>query len=533
MALPTGLVASLAFFLEAHGIFLLAEKEPTDSNMALFQEMSEKSSFVTNVLRSVDGTEPKVEKSLMVDLHGISHKITNERFFRSNIYWLSPQTNFTMPEKLRFDSNFYYASKIETDSWSIRQVYKTPATLGIKSGMFHTEHAGMWTPQDGLIISGNTAVTRRNMQGSTLRVTTLPAPRFIFKENEGYSGLIADILAKMGDMSNFTIKWIPPSDGRYGSQGKDGSWNGMIGMLKGREADVSAAMLSVSLSRTEVVSFATAYLETKSTILGTDETFRSTGGLNIWGFMSVFTYPAWQFLALTLLLELQVLFIFSRRVSESTGKSLVESLFATAETSLKLGLSNGMVWDKLSSRALLMTACMFPVVVMAYYEGLLTSYLTIQHSMKLKSISDILDTGHKIVLINNSVHLKEFETAHPDSGRGRVYSQLIKDNPAALVTSVSEMDQAVLNDLKVVVVGSAVKGDISEVGIYGLTDLVDAIPDQLAFALQKDSEFYDVINHNMIQLHESGLLDYMKSKWLGQRRPRDVCGQGSGSQTAM
>ncbi len=49
---------------------------------------------------------------------------------------------------------------------------------------------------------------------------------------------------------------------------------------------------------------------------------------------------------------------------------------------------------------------------------------------------------------------------------------------------------------------------------------MDARIDPVAFALQKDSEFFELFNYYMIKLYHSGVLEYLRTKWFDDRKPQ-------------
>ncbi len=55
--------------------------------------------------------------------------------------------------------------------------------------------------------------------------------------------------------------------------------------------------------------------------------------------------------------------------------------------------------------------------------------------------------------------------------------------------------------------------------------LPDAKAEMGSFGLQTDSEFEEFLNHQIIAMHSSGVVDFLNNKWLGGREPSDdICG---------
>jgi len=47
----------------------------------------------------------------------------------------------------------------------------------------------------------------------------------------------------------------------------------------------------------------------------------------------------------------------------------------------------------------------------------------------------------------------------------------------------------------------------------------DMTVDQVAFAVQKDSEFKQVLNYQLMKMKNNGVMAFLESKWLKSRRP--------------
>ena len=529
--LPPALVSALALHLGAEKVLLLllSRRGPSDSDLALLHNVCQESRLGVNILETPSFDE-SVAKSLVIDLYGESLGLKDGRFFYPTVHWVADELNLdAAPDLLRLDSSFFVPTLTSNGSWILKDIYKLSPNLGRNEGKtLINDPVGSWSPSYGINIPAE-IWDRRHLHGLPLRVTTVPNTRFVWDYNHDgtYSGLIVDIVERMEASSNFSANWIVPSDGAYGSKNQDGSWNGMVGLLAQGEVDMSAALLSVSLSRSEVISYAHPYVVTKSTLMGTAETFKSSGrSFNFTGYLSVFTLEAWTSLLVVLSLDVVAFVIFLKKnhANASFGQTLAKSLVAVAETIVKLGLSYNPRRVNVSGRTLLWTAAMFPVIIMSYYEGLLTSYLTIKTPPPVfKSIADILITGHKIVLVKDSMQLEQFRKSPSNSARRKVYEALIEGNDDALVENTTLMNQITANDSRTVGVASLIEGDVTPEGLYGLMGLDEAIPDPLAFALQKDSEYLGLINHNMIRMYQSGVLEFIKSKWLGLRTPDSTC----------
>jgi len=82
----------------------------------------------------------------------------------------------------------------------------------------------------------------------------------------GVSGFIPDLLDAIAREEPFSYKLVTPADGKYGAF-VDGKWNGMMGMVVNKEADLVAADLTTTVKRMEDVDFSLPFLTTSVTIL--------------------------------------------------------------------------------------------------------------------------------------------------------------------------------------------------------------------------------------------------------------------------
>ncbi|KAL5102876.1 Glutamate receptor [Taenia crassiceps] len=75
-----------------------------------------------------------------------------------------------------------------------------------------------------------------------------------------YEGFCVDLVQKLAEMIKFKYKMKAVTDGQFGSL-VNGSWDGMIGELLRREADIVVAPLTITSDRERVVDFTTPFME--------------------------------------------------------------------------------------------------------------------------------------------------------------------------------------------------------------------------------------------------------------------------------
>ncbi len=160
-------------------------------------------------------TELRFKASLVLDICQFHEKVSMEhQYFSPDKHWLVPQNTLkSIPESLRFNSNFYIASSSSVDSMSIKEHYSVkgkPAEnyLGTLSmgGELKVDIPERWE-------------RRRNLHGASLRTATIEWAQFIVLEQEeplSFSGMLPDLMRPMSALCNFSIEWTTPEDKQYG-----------------------------------------------------------------------------------------------------------------------------------------------------------------------------------------------------------------------------------------------------------------------------------------------------------------------------
>ncbi|CAL1291851.1 unnamed protein product [Larinioides sclopetarius] len=112
------------------------------------------------------------------------------------------------------------------------------------------------------------------LKNATLKVTTIinspymmkKQPESSFTGNDRYEGFCKDLLEKLSEQFGFKFIIQPVKDGGYGGV-KDGKWNGMVGELLRREADIAVADLSITYARESAVDFTMPFMNLGISIL--------------------------------------------------------------------------------------------------------------------------------------------------------------------------------------------------------------------------------------------------------------------------
>lgn len=114
---------------------------------------------------------------------------------------------------------------------------------------------------------------KRDDEGNMLTVSTIVEPPYLVaKEGDEsdktvYEGFIADIMKSLGKELERTFEFKVVEDGKYGAEESPGKWNGMIGVVMNRDADMAAAPMTISAQRQKVVDFTDPFMTFGGTVL--------------------------------------------------------------------------------------------------------------------------------------------------------------------------------------------------------------------------------------------------------------------------
>ncbi|XP_060072907.1 glutamate receptor ionotropic, kainate 2-like [Ylistrum balloti] len=139
--------------------------------------------------------------------------------------------------------------------------------------------AGFWTHESGFNFTYKESTQVGVLGNKTLVITTvLDDPYVMIKEelkddpdqekygNNLYEGFCVDLLKEISDIVHFDYKITQVPDGKYGVL-NNGQWNGVIGQLVERKADIAVAALTISYEREQSIDFTKPFLNLGISIL--------------------------------------------------------------------------------------------------------------------------------------------------------------------------------------------------------------------------------------------------------------------------
>uniref|UniRef100_A0A915I5V9 Uncharacterized protein n=1 Tax=Romanomermis culicivorax TaxID=13658 RepID=A0A915I5V9_ROMCU len=219
---------------------------------------------------------------------------------------------------IEFDDNGFrknfYVNLIELEYMGI------PGTSGAVSSITNF----VWKDQIGLLTS-KARVSYERTRAKVMRsfnrklniTTALGRPFVMLKENheklppkdkyEGYAMDLINLLSKK--IENFDYDIVLSPDGKFGSEKKDGTWDGMIGELMAGRADMAVASLTITRARQQVVDFSKPFLSTGLSIMIRKP---AASEFTIFSFMHPLSNEVWMYIIFAYIGISVVLFLVSR-----------------------------------------------------------------------------------------------------------------------------------------------------------------------------------------------------------------------------
>uniref|UniRef100_A0A3P9NX12 Glutamate receptor n=1 Tax=Poecilia reticulata TaxID=8081 RepID=A0A3P9NX12_POERE len=239
------------------------------------------------------------------------------------------------------------------------------------------------------------------MQGVTLKIVTLLEEPFVMvAENilgqpKRYKGFSIDVLDGLAKILGFKYDIYQVGDGKYGSALPNGSWNGMIGELIGKRADLAVSAITITPERESVVDFSKRYLDYSVGILMR----KSEEKINIFSLLAPFDLAVWACIAAAIPVVGIMIFLLRRiqavRCHSSTGHpppptstSLQSAIWIVYGAFVQQGSDS--ILGSVALRIVMGSWWLFTLIVCSSYTANLAAYLTVSRmDNAIRSFQDL------------------------------------------------------------------------------------------------------------------------------------------------
>ncbi|XP_061782926.1 glutamate receptor ionotropic, delta-1-like isoform X1 [Nerophis lumbriciformis] len=410
-----------------------------------------------------------------------------------------------------------------------------------------------WDAVHGLNGSLKESRIENGMQGVTLKVVTLLEDPFVMvAENilgqpKRYKGFSIDVLDALAKILGFKYDIYQVSDSKYGSQLPNGSWNGMIGDLINKRADLAVSAITITPQRENVVDFSKRYLDYSVGIL----LRKPEEKINIFSLFVPFDLAVWACIAAAIPVVGVLIFLLNR-LQALRSSAARHATPGTPTNAVDSGSLQSAIWvvygafvqqggegvvGSVALRIVMGSWWLFTLMVCSSYTANLAAYLTVSRmDHAIRSFQDLarqveVDYGtvrdsavydyfrHKGTnpLEQDSTYAELWRSLSKNQGLDHCVSspsegiRKAKKSPFAFLWDMAVLEYAALtdDDCTVTVSGSGV----SSKG-YGV-------------ALQHGSPYRDLFSQKILELQEKGDLDVMKQKWWPDTGRCDLGGHTS------
>ncbi|KAK3868011.1 hypothetical protein Pcinc_026557 [Petrolisthes cinctipes] len=251
------------------------------------------------------------------------------------------------------------------------------------------------------------------------------------------TGPMANLLHALADSLNFTYS-VVQGDGYWGAPQGNGSWNGMIGLVLRKEADLGLGPFGVTFERSQVVGFTWPVFREVLHVLVP----RPRPQPQPWQFLAPFTLVVWVCVLASLVVVTGAALLVetvNRGVGEgTTHRGVISHLI----THFQIFLSQSVKWEGVGEAGRAVTAVWLiaVLVVMRTYSGALTSLLAVKKvGLKYDSLKDALADPRLTLVMEGSTAL----TAYLKSAKSGVYGELARAvGERGLQVKASQMQEA-------------------------------------------------------------------------------------------
>ncbi|XP_049886196.1 glutamate receptor 1-like isoform X2 [Pectinophora gossypiella] len=350
-------------------------------------------------------------------------------------------------------------------------------------------------------------------RNKTYIVSTIEEPPYIMREsdfeagpNDPYKGFCVDLAKMLADKLEIKYELRLVKDGKYGNENPKivGGWDGMIGELIRKEADISVAPLTVTLEREAVVDFSKPFLSFD--IKPSKKVTKDSGA--IFSFLHPLSKEIWLCVIFSVFAVSVVLFLVSRFspyewrvVSYSDTPSSEQADVSSNKTTVvnEFSFWNSM-WFSLGSfmqqgsditprsfsgRIVGSVWWFFTLIMISSYTANLASYLT------LARISEPTQSYGKIATCpEDTINARGIAVPQDDTGDDHGWLAYLLDRSATSTTAINNKPCEML----VTITNSGVK--------------------DFAVAMPKGSKLRDGVNLALQSLKNDGELQSLIRKWF-------------------
>nr|XP_046204045.1 glutamate receptor ionotropic, delta-2 [Oncorhynchus gorbuscha] len=395
-----------------------------------------------------------------------------------------------------------------------------------------------WDPVHGLNGTLTDRKLENNMRGVVLRVVTvLEEPFVMVSENvlgkpKKYQGYSIDVLDSLSNYLGFKYEIYVAPDHKYGSQQSDGVWNGLMGELVAKRADVGLSALTITPERESAVDFTTRYMDYSVGVL----LRKAERTVDMFACLAPFDLSLWACIAGTVLLVGILVYLLNwlnpprLPMGAVSSTTFYNSMWFVYGSFVQQG--GEVPYTTLATRMMMGVWWLFALIVISSYTANLAAFLTItriENSIQsLQDLSKQTELPYGTVL-DSAVYEQVRSKAMNPFERDPMYSQMWRmiNRTGGAENNVDESKEGIR---KVKYGRFAFVWDSAVLEYMAINDedcsfytVGSNAPDRgYGFAMQHGSPYRDIFSQRILELQQNGDMDILKLKWWPRDSPCDL-----------
>ncbi|XP_037633973.1 glutamate receptor ionotropic, delta-2 isoform X2 [Sebastes umbrosus] len=395
-----------------------------------------------------------------------------------------------------------------------------------------------WDPVHGLNGTLTDRKLENNMRGVVLRVVTvLEEPFVMVSENvlgkpKKYQGYSIDVLDALSNYLGFKYEIYVAPDHKYGSLQPDGQWNGLMGELVFKRADVGLSALTITPERESVVDFTTRYMDYSVGVL----LRKAERTVDMFACLAPFDLSLWACIAGTVLLVGILVYLLNwlnpprLPMGSVSSTTLYNSMWFVYGSFVQQG--GEVPYTTLATRMMMGVWWMFALIVISSYTANLAAFLTI--SRIENSIQSLQDLSKQTELpygtvLDSAVYDQVRSKSMNPFERDPMYSQMWRminrtgggdNNVEESKEGIRKVKYGRFGFVWDAAVLEYVANNDEDCSFYTVSSNA---PDRgYGIAMQHGSPYRDIFSQRILELQQNGDMDILKLKWWPKDSPCDL-----------
>ncbi|XP_076372835.1 putative glutamate receptor [Tachypleus tridentatus] len=344
-------------------------------------------------------------------------------------------------------------------------------------------------------------------------------------------GIDVKIIQALAQKFNFRLRHVPSIDKRFGAKLSNGSWNGLIGMVRRQEAEIAISDLGMSNARAEVIDYTYPYVKDQINFL-VQAPREKPRALAI---IRPFSLEMWiAILAVVLTTSLVTGLVAKKTIGPETKNwTFQKSLWYYCGALTFQGADE--LPDRDSQRIIIGGYWLFAIIIVAGFSGSLTSFMNVPgKELPIDTISELArrvqNKQIKVGTVPNSLTCTNLMSG--TKGDLAIISNDIKNDIKG--TLVENKENGAIKAMKEPYAftwsGTLMEGVLVNLGIREYHFCKSVLSDILySVVLAKGSPMTEPFSKALRQLNEGGLIDKWKRDVLDRRARENAFSKNNNS----